>query len=145
MYRNKIKFILIPFLLIIDQILKNVSFDNFEFIKNVVSYQKTYNHGAAFNILSGHSNVIIIITILISIILVYELYKNEKLTNIYSILLISGILSNFLDRLLHKYVIDYISILKFPVFNLGDVYIVLGVGLIVYEAFNERKNEINSK
>ncbi|NLG57850.1 MAG: signal peptidase II [Clostridiales bacterium] len=53
-------------------------------------------------------------------------------------LLLGGALGNFLDRLVYGGVIDYVQLLfmDFPVFNLADVCIILGAGLLVISTFS---------
>ena len=67
---------------------------------------------------------------------------------IYSLLL-GGVLGNLLDRIIHGYVIDYISLnifgYHFPIFNFADICIVLGVILLIYAVLKgEDTNEDNS-
>lgn len=50
------------------------------------------------------------------------------------IMVISGGVSNLIDRLVRGNVVDYIdinAIISYPVFNIADVFIVLGVMLII--------------
>lgn len=42
-----------------------------------------------------------------------------------------GAISNYVDRILHSYVIDYISIWRWPVFNIADIAITVGILLLV--------------
>jgi signal peptidase II len=56
------------------------------------------------------------------------LYLTKKFNfNIFLIFVLAGAISNFIDRVLHGCVIDYIKLLSFPVFNLADIYITLGI------------------
>jgi signal peptidase II len=52
--------------------------------------------------------------------------KNDSWAKISLIFIISGAVSNLLDRLLRGCVIDFIDIKIWPVFNLADVYIIIG-------------------
>jgi hypothetical protein len=55
---------------------------------------------------------------------------------------LAGALGNFLDRVTIKYVTDFISIGNFPVFNVADACISVGVViLLVYVWFQERKEK----
>ncbi|MFC1599396.1 signal peptidase II [Patescibacteria group bacterium] len=44
---------------------------------------------------------------------------------------VGGAISNYVDRILHSYVIDYLAIWIWPVFNLADIAITVGILLIV--------------
>jgi signal peptidase II len=54
-------------------------------------------------------------------------------------LILGGALSNLLDRVIYGYVIDYIDIRIWPVFNLSDTAITTGVFLIFLSSFRFRK------
>jgi len=55
-------------------------------------------------------------------------------------LVILGAGSNLLDRFKYGAVIDFIDFKIWPVFNLADVMIVVGLGLLSYDLFFHRKN-----
>jgi len=57
------------------------------------------------------------------IILLFLIYKFK---NFFLLLVLSGTLSNLIDRLLISCVVDYLSILTFPIFNLADFFISFG-------------------
>lgn len=71
-------------------------------------------------------------------------YHAEKLA---MSMILGGALSNLYDRLVRRYVVDYFSIqwkgLKKVVFNLGDIFIFLGTGILLlaelYRDFKEHK------
>ena len=92
----------------------------------------------------GGRILFIIITVIVVSYLIYELIKtknNNKLYLISFILIISGILGNFIDRLFLGYVRDFISFKIFnPVFNIADSFIVIGVILFVIYMFIGEKN-----
>ncbi len=92
------------------------------------------------------------IIILISILLVSVLFtiinkeylKKEKDNNINNFtygILIGGIFGNLFDRVLRGYVIDYVALkffdYSFPIFNLADIFITIGVILIVISLIKE--------
>ena len=73
---------------------------------------------------------------------IYYIYKNRPSNNIEKIgygMVIGGALGNFIDRIIYGYVIDYIDINLFgwnyPVFNIADMMIVIGVFLLVINAW----------
>ena len=152
MMKKKITLIA-SFSFVIDQIIKYL-FSNvitgFVLIPNFVSFVYAENEGVAFSMLSGSRLFIIAASIVLLFVLFYMLksdIKNNKYQNLLSIsygFLIGGILGNLVDRIIRGYVVDYVSLkiitYNFPIFNLADVLITIGVILlIIYNIKNEKK------
>ena len=116
-------------------------------IKNFFSLTYVLNEGIAFSILDGYGYLIIIITVIILLYLLSMMKRSltDKVVTFGYILLISGLLGNFIDRLLDFKVVDYLSFrifnYNFPVFNLADILIVLGAFLIIFKEFEVMKND----
>ena len=116
-------------------------------IKNFFSLTYVLNEGIAFSILDGYGYLIIIITVIILLYLLSMMKRSltDKLITFGYTLLISGLLGNFIDRLLDFKVVDYLSFrifnYNFPVFNLADILIVLGAFLIIFKEFEVMKND----
>ena len=95
------------------------------------------NQGAAFNIFEGYKVFLITFSMLAIIGILFYTIKNIKrisgLGLFFVSLLLAGIFSNMLERILFGYVRDYINLnfVDFPVFNLSDIYINIGVLAIV--------------
>lgn len=53
--------------------------------------------------------------------------------------IVAGALSNFLDRVRYGAIIDWISVRGLTVFNLADLFIVLGCGLVFFSFFREKR------
>lgn len=110
------------------------------------------NRGAAFGILQDKRILFVILTISIVLYLIYYFVKNIKknptILNIALAMIISGAIGNFYDRLFQAYVVDFIefSFVNFPVFNVADIFVTVGCGLmIIYimlhgEKSNDRKD-----
>ncbi len=60
-----------------------------------------------------------------------ELNLNKKITQILLALIVAGGLSNLFDRFIHGFVIDFISIWIYPIFNIADIYITIGILLTI--------------
>ena len=107
-------------------------------IKNFFYLTYTHNTGAAFSILTGQRLFLILVAITILIILFNYLRKNkveEILDKIAFSLIIGGSLGNLIDRIVRGYVVDFIDTkifgYNFPIFNLADTFIVIGVFLLI--------------
>lgn len=107
------------------------------------------NTGAAFSILEGQRWLLAIIAILISLFIIYVLYKNERkkiLENFSFALILGGALGNLLDRLYYGYVIDFIDVnfgsWHYPTFNIADCAICIG---IIFFIMGNIKNKTGKK
>ena len=129
------KHILIGLIIVIlDQIIKNLMIKNtITIINNFLNLVYTQNIGAAFGIGSRIFVTIASLVIFIIILLFIILDKNRKKRAIPYMLIISGTISNLIDRIYRGYVIDYIqiNIFNFPVFNIADICIVIGVLILI--------------
>jgi signal peptidase II len=52
------------------------------------------------------------------------------------VIIISGGISNLFERIIYEGVIDYIRIYSFPVFNIADIYISIGIMILLYSYIN---------
>ena len=140
---KKVKFFVINIILItIDQIFKYYILINKENLPNniingALNFTYCENRGIAFGIGQGGAKIFALMTLLMIIVaLIYIAFKFNKLKGltVFGIaLVISGGIGNLIDRLFRGYVIDYIDIsqlIKYPVFNLADMLIVIGCIII---------------
>ena len=138
--------------LILDRLSKSYVINNF--IENpyqgkLLNFTYLENRGAAFGILQDSRLFFIILTLVIVAALVYYFVKNykknHKILNIALAMIISGAIGNFYDRLFQGYVVDFIefAFVKFPVFNIADIFVTLGSFLmIIYLIFFEESENI---
>lgn len=139
MKNKKIKYYILSIILIIviDQIIKAiVTNQNIAIIKNILNITYTQNYGIAFSLLQQRTVIISITILLLIITTIYTIKKINIISNIQLIAIISvlsGGISNLIDRAVRGYVIDYINIefLEFPIFNLADIFITVGVCLLI--------------
>ena len=146
---NRLYFILLStIILLLDQYTKfkiSINHDlliNKDFILFTLDYVK--NNGAAFNLLSGSRIFLSILSITISIILIYFILNKKSINKIdllsYSFIL-GGTLGNGIDRITKGYVIDFINLkfIDFPVFNIADISINIGLIIIIYGLIKYKK------
>ena len=131
-------------LLCIDQISKLLvvnlltKTDSITIIKNFFYLTYINNDGAAFSILVGKRIFLILIAVLVIVMLIRYIKKNNiqnKLELVSISLIIGGSLGNLMDRVIRGYVIDFLDFkifnYNFPIFNLADTFIVIGVFLLL--------------
>lgn len=99
--------------------------------------QKYCNEGAAFGILQGQTHFLSIFSILVILALIIYSIKNYKELDVPHklgiALILGGTAGNLYDRISYGYVIDFIdiTIIDFPIFNLADVFINFGAGILL--------------
>lgn len=128
--------------MVLNQTIKLTSFLNITYVRNI---------GAAFSFLEGKTLLFIVVAI-ITLNVIYYFYKKDNMTKLKEItysLLVGGIIGNLIDRVLHGYVIDYISIIifkhYFPIFNFADMCIVVGCFIMLYIVVKEESKCKNIK
>ena len=127
-------------------------FDLYESLNVLPMFNLTYvrNYGAAFSFLADHNGwqqyFFVLLAVIISLMLVYFLKKNsiaQRLQNSAYALIIGGALANMVDRLYHGFVVDFLDFYwrdwHYPVFNVADIAICIGAGLLAIDAFKSDK------
>lgn len=119
-------------------------------IKDFFYFSYAENTGSAFSFLSDKSwaqtffKILTTVSLIIFILLaVYFYRKKQKWLTVSLIITIAGTIGNFIDRLVLNYVRDFISFIfgsyRFPVFNVADICLVVGVIMIaVYILFLDK-------
>jgi signal peptidase II len=114
----------------------------------VVEIRLAWNTGISYSLLHGEGDIgrygLLAVSLLASLLLGLWLWRTRRAITAAALgLLIGGALSNALDRSVHGAVADFIHVhwgnfAPWGVFNLADVAIVAGVGLLLYDAFLTR-------
>ncbi len=104
------------------------------------------NYGVSFGMLSGIVShwFLIIISLFVVFIIIYLMFvSNKKLEKFAYFVIIIGAISNILDRTINTFVVDFISIhytnYYWPAFNLADIYITIGVIMLIMSFFKVSK------
>ncbi len=103
-------------------------------IDGILSLTHVQNHGVAFGLMAG---IPPIVTMLAALTLVVLLAYNKgrqlrsRMSAVGLALMAGGAVGNLLDRIRYGFVVDYIDVHVWPVFNLADAAIVAGAGLVV--------------
>jgi len=141
-------------LIAIDQYVKawtvaNIELDSVrKFLPGFMSLAYLRNYGAAWSILQNQQWFFTIVTIVVMIGLVWYYIRQIKgsLWTLFSLsLMMAGALGNFIDRVRLGYVVDmfHLDVINFPIFNVADMCLSVGVGLlficILKEEYDENK------
>lgn len=109
-----------------------------EILGGNIVIERYHNKGAMLNFLENDVKVVkaISCTLLGVVLLMFFLLlpkKGDKLLKFAMALMLGGALSNVVDRFMRGYVVDYFSFkfLKKIVFNISDICIFIGSGLVV--------------
>lgn len=131
-------------------VLRNVGMEDLiPVIPGFLNIVHVHNTGAAFGMLKD-SNVFFILLALAALAVVGVLARRGAFagapTRIGAALLVSGILGNLTDRLLHGHVVDFLDVIlpwygRWPAFNIADSCICIAAGLFIIEGFLPGKPE----
>jgi signal peptidase II len=147
-----IYYVIALFVIAIDQISKWLIVKNMELgtsipiIDNVLYITSHRNRGAAWGILENKMWFFYIITVVFVVFIVFYMKKyakTDKLLGISLGLILGGAIGNFIDRVFRQEVVDFIHVYIFsynyPVFNIADSALCIGVVLIIIQTLLEGK------
>jgi signal peptidase II len=110
------------------------------------------NRGAAFGMLQEQRLFFLIITTIVVVGILWYLHRSFRSGSLLLLLalaiILGGAVGNFLDRALYGEVVDFLQFnfgsYTFPIFNLADSAICIGVGLVILDALLTMKQENKS-
>lgn len=151
--RKVIILIIIIFSFFLDLLTKNYALNHLIInhslaINNFLNFTLAFNYGAAFSFLSDAGGwqrwFFIIFSFIVIIIISYMLIYDDNSPYIAFSFVIGGALGNLNDRIIYGYVIDFIEIyyntFYWPIFNIADVAISIGVILLLHNIiFNKKR------
>lgn len=155
MKTNKFNYLIYLFIVVslvsLDQYIKSIILNYFELYesKTIIDgfFSLTYvqNFGAGFSIMQNARTTFLIITPICLIAFTYLFIKsNDKLSKTALLLMISGTIGNFIDRIVRIYVVDFLDFTifgwDFPIFNVADIFLTIGVCLYIIALIKEEKD-----
>ena len=145
------KFIIFLILIFFDFISKKIVYELIDlntFIPLTFFLDLTHIHnfGVSFGLFAGLISpwILVVIGLLVVIFIYYLMISSsDKIEKMGLLIIISGAISNIIDRILNGYVIDFIYLnyrdLYWPAFNFADIYITLGIMMILSSFFRKIK------
>lgn len=147
-------YLLALFIIILDQLTKWLVitymdlYEQIPIIEGFFWFTSHRNKGAAWGILQNQMTFFYIVTVIVVIGVIYYMEKHAKGDKMLSIslsLILGGALGNFIDRLFRKEVVDFLDFnilgYDYPIFNLADSALVIGVILIFIATILEEKRK----
>ena len=113
-------------------------------IQNVFHFTYIINRGAAFGMLTNQRWFFLAVALVL--IIVYGMYRKQVnngplVLRIGSALLISGAIGNGIDRYILHGVVDFFDFRIWPIFNIADIGICIGVVCIIYYLLTSKHEE----
>lgn len=141
-------------LILVDQLTKYMIVKSMEIgesisiIGDILKITSHRNYGAAWGMLQNQMMFFYIITVIVLIALCYFYFK-EAADNLLMqsglMLIFAGAIGNFIDRLFRGNVVDFIDTkiinYDFPIFNVADSCLTIGVFILLYELLFNQKEE----
>lgn len=113
-------------------------------IQNVFHFTYIINRGAAFGMLTNQRWFFLAVALVL--IIIYGMYRKQinngpLVLRIGSALLISGAIGNGIDRYILHGVVDFLDFRIWPIFNIADIGICIGVVCIIYYLLTSKHEE----
>ncbi len=162
MNKKKRKLLIIDFLILVilitlDQftkylaVLKLKEQSAFDIIPGILELNYLENRGAAFGMLKNQKFFFVFVAIVIIGLIIYFLYKvpdlkKFRILHLLLVMIASGAIGNMIDRLRFDYVVDfiYVVIIKFPIFNVADMYVTIATAvLVILLLFIYKEDDLN--
>ena len=146
-FNKNIIYLFFLFLLLVsfDQLTKGLVINNLELYQSTsllpfLNFTFVVNYGFAFGFLNNPSLNQLVVSLVILSIIIYFLYllikTQDHIFRFSLVLILSGALGNFSDRIFRGFVIDfidiYISDYHWPAFNLADSWITIGFMILIF-------------
>lgn len=108
------------------------------------------NTGASWGILQGKNSLLIFVSLIVlgAIMMNVDMVRQRKEQVLPVILIVAGLLGNLIDRIFRGFVVDFIDFKFWPVFNIADSCVVIGVIwliIVILKNDSEDKKETGKK
>ena len=97
------------------------------------------NTGVAFGLMKDSATLSVFLAFIVIGAIMYWYDEIDDKTAIPVALILGGTIGNLVDRVLHSRVIDFIDFRIWPIFNIADACLTIGVLLLVYREFTSSR------
>lgn len=149
---NALLFLVAALVIVVDQLTKALVRQNLAFgeawapipaIGEFCRFLYWQNRGAAFGTLQNAGPILTIVRIVIVLFIVVFYQKAEikdTLMKVSLSLMLGGAVGNLVDQFSMGFVTDFIAVGRFPIFNIADSAVTIGVGLMLLDMLIKEKN-----
>ena len=129
---------------VVSQLALHESWVPLRVIEPVFRITHVRNTGAAFGMFPGGGSLFLIIAVIVSVVILYyyrQIPQQAWLARVALGLQLGGALGNVIDRVRLGYVVDFLNVEYWPVFNVADSCIVVGVALLTLQLLLDERRE----
>lgn len=128
------------FVFLLDRFTKIAAVSNLSYgqsikiLPNLFNFTLILNNGTAFGLLRGQNAALALLSVLAITLIIFYILKNKSLDPVVSLalgLILGGALGNLFDRVRFGYVIDFLDFRIWPVFNIADSAITIGMAILI--------------
>lgn len=115
--------------------------ESWPIVPNIFHLTYILNRGAAFGLFMNRQSFFLCVAVALVLFLVIfnrRIRKSPRLAQVGVALLVGGALGNAYDRWAYNAVIDFFDFRIWPIFNVADIAICIGVALIVYYLWQDK-------
>ena len=112
--------------------------ESIKIINNFINITHVRNTGVAWSLFNNQTILVLIVSIIVIIGIILYIKNNKPTNNVEKLsysLILGGAIGNLIERLIYGYVTDFIDIkifnYNYPIFNLADTFIVIGVIFLI--------------
>ena len=151
-FLNSYFLILTLFILSLDQISKYIVIQNLKLGESVPNsgifrFTHAQNTGTAFSLFQNQTDILTIVSFVAIVLIIFIYLSIEKPSNYIYLsygLLFGGALGNLIDRVRLGYVTDFFDVGFWPIFNIADSAISIGIIIMIFNyLIYNKKNEQN--
>ena len=120
------------------------------YINSFLNFYLVWNSGVGFGLLSADQfyiyHTITLFIILINIVIIYLIYKENNYKSYFFLMILGGSLGNLFDRIYYRAVPDFIDFnykgFHWFIFNVADIFITIGIICLIFaELLNYKSND----
>ena len=144
-----LKIISVLLIFLVDQFSKSWVISQFQvgesrpIVPHVIWLSLVHNTGTAFGLFPGANTFFVVFSITVILFLFFLIFRENEWHSI--ALLLGGAIGNLMDRVRWGYVIDFMDLRIWPVFNVADSCITMGILWLLYNTFKQSCTQFSSK